>query len=654
MDIALLFSFLSFFCLAFSLTRKLFLKGSIWFLLPVSIVLGFAAIEVGVGLVGRLLPWEWAFLACGGLAALAFLLLLSRPREGLPPWSFRPAYFSFWDGIYLLFFVGSTLLIGIVAFRYSFSDESGLQGHLSVVESILRGGFPPKFLAFPDIPYRYHYGFNLLAAVICRLLHLPAYWGVDILTVILWMTSLGMVTLLLEALGLPRRLAALGLLFILFSGGWSWWLARAEPGGFGESYQAPHWQLMYLHRRYISPNFVTYFFQHPMSLGIPFFTASLLSFSRWAQEKRFGLLVLTAFFLGALSLAHVMLFTTALAAYGLVFLYYFFNRPADKTATLGSGLFLGLASAALALALGGFFQFSADLSGQSLLLSWPPGYLRHEFWGRAFPIGWKETAQWYFSAFGWVLILLPYALMRAFRVRSPVLLHLTFFCILGFLIPQFFRYAQTWDVIKWFLAFEFSGRILIFWAYAPWILGKRLVEILAWLLVLSGCVTPFRFLSELAFQAPQEFRGGERRYSTSVQPQGPSGWGELFQEMRNCRDCRGKIWSSARTSAFLAIHTGFPVLQLDFNTLHMGISPQRLAERQEALARLDNAPSLDLVRNLQVRWIVFSCREFQKLSPSVQQWVLGLRKAEGVQERSLQGNADSCRLVFYLPKENEI
>ncbi|HCU25052.1 MAG TPA: hypothetical protein DF383_08545, partial [Deltaproteobacteria bacterium] len=426
-------SLLSYFLLAWAVARRTLAEESLWLNSLMTGVLGLAFLEITVGILGRFLPWEYALWAGGAIGLMISLFLLRLPPR--PVWLRLTLSFSLENIFLFLIFAVSSALVVKMSLRFSINDEVGMQGHQAFVETILRGNFPPRFIAFPQVPYRYHYGFTLLAAIFSRSLDIPGFLGIDVLAILLWVLMLGTMLLLLNSLGIPKKWLGWGLLFLVFAGGWSWFLAKGEAGGFGPGYQAPQWQLMYIRHRFIAPNLVVYFFQHPMSLGIPLMLSSLYFFDRWNRKNRPVDLALSALLLGALSLAQVMLFLTTLAAYGVIFFVNFFNPRIQRKKNFLAGFFMGICTITLAFALGGFFSFSSDLDPQPLVFSWPPGYLRNEYWGRLVPIDRQGSLIYYFSSFGLMLLLWPFALYRGFRSERILPRFLAINSLIGFLCP---------------------------------------------------------------------------------------------------------------------------------------------------------------------------------------------------------------------------
>lgn len=638
---------LPFYALAFLWTLRLSSVRS-WVEAALSAIpLALALFTVGVGIPGRFLQDLGVAFAISSVACLTVsLVLLARRRSAWPQtrWPFRRADLS-WMGVLAVV----SLLVGIVTYRYAIFDEVRLQGHIPVVEQMLRGHFPPSYIAFPEVDFRYHYAFNILAALLAKAFHLPGYLGIDLATGLCWVGFVVGLLRLFRGLSIPRNGWALAFVFVALSGGMSWLLVPRHDGGAGMLFQLPHWQQMFIFGRVIHPSLIMYFFQHPVSLGLVFFLAMLRCFQRWSEDGDRLSYVTGVFFLGALSLAQVMLFATSLAGLGAVFFYRFFRADIPRAKNFFEGLGVLLGALAMAFALGGFFQWTAGAESQPLRLTWPPGYLRNEFYARGRTIAWWHALTWYFSGFGLALLLIPLAWWRAWRARREFLvLFLLAFGVFSFLVPHFFQYSFSWDIVKWFFAFEFSGRILAAWAFWPWVARGAARQALAWALVLFGTVTPLRFLGELAFRSGASFTRAELRIAGYRRPEWRGAFAALTERMIAAPENYGMVWSSPSTSVSLAMATGFPMIQLDFNTVAMPVGRQRIADRQAVLKTLAENPSRPLLQELGLRWIVFSCAEAKGLSPTAKRLLQELEADPGVEKFTHSEGPRDCFQAYRL------
>ncbi len=638
---------LPFYALAFLWTLRLSSVRS-WVEAALSAIpLALALLTVGVGIPGRFLQDLDVAFAIASVACLTVsLALLARRRSAWPQtlWPFCRADLS-WLGVLAVV----SVLIGIVTYRYAIFDEVRLQGHIPVVEQMLRGHFPPSYIAFPEVDFRYHYAFNILAALLAKAFHLPGYLGIDLATGLCWVGFVTGLLLLFRGLNIPRNGWALAFVFVALSGGMSWLLVPRHDGGAGMLFQLPHWQQMFIFGRVIHPSLIMYFFQHPVSLGLVFFLAMLRCFQRWSEDGDRLSYATGVFLLGALSLAQVMLFATSLAGLGAVFLYRFFRPDISRGRNFFEGLGVLLGALAMAFALGGFFQWTAGAESQPLRLTWPPGYLRNEFYARGRPIAWWQALTWYFSGFGLALLLIPLAWWRAWRMRREFsVLFLLAFGVFSFLVPHFFQYSFSWDIVKWFFAFEFSGRVLAAWAFWPWIAQKTTRQAIAWAVVLFGTVTPLRFIGDLAFRKSTAFTRAELRVTGYGRPERHGAFAVLIERMIASPKNYGMVWSSPSTSVSLAMATGFPMMQLDFNTVAMPVGRGRIANRQTVLKTLAENPSLTLLKELGIRWVVFSCVEAKALSAGAKGVLRELEMDASVEKFVVSQSPRDCYQTYRL------
>jgi hypothetical protein len=263
---------------------------------------GIAAWLVLVHMGGRLSGSFVTGLSVGTLTAgiSGYLAWFTKAR-GVPvtgpvgfPW-------SMWVGA-----AGAILLITPMALGWAFHDELFFTGHYSIAAELQRDIYPPRHLTFPAFELRYHYGFNILVAAATGLTRCSLTMAIDGLTLLFF----GYTWCLLFVLG--EKLV-----------GWQWGSVVAAMvllgGGipfFCSPEQAPlAWNLLGLCQvdsATINPPMVSYFFQHPWTLGLPLAVSMLLLAQ---QEDRnplwyFALAVLSL----ALSLSQIVLFVTISAS----------------------------------------------------------------------------------------------------------------------------------------------------------------------------------------------------------------------------------------------------------------------------------------------------------------------------------------------------
>lgn len=627
---------------AFHIQRALARSPRFWRVALESAPTACALILLGIGLFGRAFhSFDLGVYVGAGAAALA---------GGCAWWRNRGAKLDFrlslsWQDLPLLLFAAcSTVAVAWIAWKCAIHDERVVQGHPAMVESMLRGTYPLYFLPFPEIPNKYHVGYNVVAALFSKALGLPGYQGVDVAAVFLWVGLLGALASLLGDLKVPRALWGLGLAFVVFTGGLSWILGGNDPN----QYQVPGWQVVSIAGRWVHYTFLFYFYQHPMSLGALLFVGVVHLFHRWSERGGWGLLAAVALGLGALSLAHVMFFATLLAALGAVFFIRLLQRPSAWRGTVAAGLAVFFVSVGLAFALGGFFQPpSPQFDAEAMRFAWPPGYLRYEYFGGRKPMSAAQAALWYLDGFGVFLLVLPPALYLCLRDRRPALWLLGIYCGLSLLIPQFVYYNYSSNIQKWFLGFEFSGKILAAALLLPYCLVRRR-QALAYALVGFAMAAPLIFVYGMTLKDPAKLNWGERRavYNRHSAPQGS--FLKVVEILkRNAREI-GMTWTTSGMARYIAVYAGYPVLEPD-NVVSMPVARKILDERRERIRRLFTQPSDALLGELRIRWVIFSCEERAKLAQPVQDFLEGLKIRPGVLDLSFGGNAPGCYTVLKLP-----
>jgi len=187
-------------------------------------------------------------------------------RSGLGEASPDPRSLLRWDKSKIVFPLVpalATLLVAPMALSWAFHDEMFFTGHMSIASQMLNDVYPPHHLTFPSVELRYHYGFSLLCATLSAVARLPVESAVDFATLSLWFYTWCLLWLLGERLiskGWGHVTAAL----VLFGGGMTFF---ASPSA------APlEWSLLGLgtvENAILNPPMVSYFFQHPWTIGLP-------------------------------------------------------------------------------------------------------------------------------------------------------------------------------------------------------------------------------------------------------------------------------------------------------------------------------------------------------------------------------------------------
>jgi hypothetical protein len=309
----------------------------------------------------------------------------------------------------------ATLAVAPLAFGWAFHDELFFTGHMSIAATIENGAYPPRHLTFPVFELRYHYGFDLLVAALSSILRLPTSLAIDVVTLAAW----GYTFCLLWLLG-ERHLAP--------KSGWLVAVVTLFGAGipfFSVSSGAPIVYRMLgiaaVGDRAVSPPFVSYFFQHPWTIGFPLALCALLvALSEQAHYLRLATLALLTL---ALAISQFVLF----AALPLALIAGEIERGLLPSAKLAAAVAVG---ALAALPLGGFFAPSPEDTGAALALR--AGIVEN------------GVLEWHIASFG---ALLPLGVAGIWW--TPRLRVVLGALVLGALsIVNFVRYTHSWDIVK--------------------------------------------------------------------------------------------------------------------------------------------------------------------------------------------------------------
>ena len=309
----------------------------------------------------------------------------------------------------------ATLPIVLPTILLNFHDETYFGGHQAIIAHLQNGSYPPRYLYEPSLPLRYHYGFDLAAAIVTGLLRIRIDQAIDILTLALWPTMFLLLWRVGEHVG-GRRAGLLVALAVSFSTGLC---PTCTVNGLKTN-----------------PPFVSYFFQHPWGLGIVIFC--LLVLQRAALDRtdnqvwRVGALVCS---LLLLSLAQAVLFVVTVIAFGFAD-FWKFVRSGSRTAVT---VLFGLAAAVLGTKLmGGFFDSASYPSAGGVLGT---GFYLREYPGNNAVL---EQIEWNLLSFGLPLVLGVLGLCRAHRERVllAALAGTSLIAVNGL------RYGYSWDITK--------------------------------------------------------------------------------------------------------------------------------------------------------------------------------------------------------------
>lgn len=361
--------------------------------------------------------------------------------------------------------VALLLLVALVAwasFAGHFWDE--WNGHDPLVAVMARGLFPPEHPLFPGEPFRYHYGFDLLAAQVRACAGLPLATSIDVVNVALFVVLLWVSRDVGESLAGPLG-AQLGPLVIPLGTGFlevllfgdSGWMSLKEspfPASYGQA---------------VPPPMLSNFFQHPQGVGMPVSLSVLLLFAdRWRPSRARRLV--GAVLLGMLGLGQIVYFGLLGLALGAVSLERAFRGRALKELPLDLGLLL--LALALAKLSGGFFAPGPELPS---LMIYGQGLWSDPWFHIVGRLG---------VYFGLALLAVPSAIYWAIRRPTPLRTAALVAGLIGLVVPLSMTYQGSWDIVKFFSAFGFFANVLTVELLAA-LRGRRALLILCTTLTLS-------------------------------------------------------------------------------------------------------------------------------------------------------------------------
>jgi hypothetical protein len=352
------------------------------------------------------------------LAALGVAAELARRRPGADAPSTGRAP-SPWMGITAAV---TTAAIAPTALKFWIHDEVLTAVHMGTTAQ-LANVFPPRHLQFPEYPFRYHYGFNVLSASFGAVFHQRSDAAIDISCLSLWFITWCLLWALGERL-LGRRRAWLTPAMTLFAGGMPLACSHANrslvPHLVAEC-QVSRWS--------VNSAVINYWFQHPWSLGIPMAVSAILVFTERAPESARVRVALLGLLLGVLSFGQLSLFVTVVPSLLVAELWYDERIEIRRAPAIVLAAVLAFAVAKM---LGGFFVP-------------PEGMEDLKF---VFHAGFEEsprlTLLWNAMTFGamWITGVVGFFCMRRGRL---------FFGLLAggsLLVVNFVRYATSADIMK--------------------------------------------------------------------------------------------------------------------------------------------------------------------------------------------------------------
>lgn len=409
--------------------------------LAVAAALALALLYALPATVTRVLP---AFVPAASIAAAlaasaAFLVTrVARPPEATttaepPSWS-RPAL------------VGAFLTLVLVVWATVATrlwDETN--AHFGLVRVVARGLVPPPHPLFPQEPFRYHYGFDVLGALPQAFLGLRTDHAIDVATLACWLVLVAMARTVGAALGGARGANLATVLVPLGSGLLTVFL-------FQDFYLlGPRWDALPIAwATSMPPPAISNFFQHPQGLGMSLGLAVALLIGSGPDPLRRRKLVVGALLLGMLSLGQIVFFGICGLLAGVVVLVH-----AVRTRDLGGLLVeaaLLLGALAIAAGLGGFLTPGAQAADVMIL--------GKTYFGE--PLG--RSLVHHLVVFGLPLVALPLALWARRRELTELRVFLFGAAILGLLVPNVVGYERSWDIVKFFgVGAFFANAALVDW-----------------------------------------------------------------------------------------------------------------------------------------------------------------------------------------------
>lgn len=514
-------------------------------------------------------------LGLGVLGAAGYTLAAKRPTPAAraPSEPARSERRALWVAL------GATILLAPAALLYNFHDETLFLGHLSMTASIENGSYPPRHLTFPEHPLRYHYGFDLWAAMLALLFGLRTDLAIDVAT-------LGLAALtVLAASPLLRRLCpgpvpAPLLAVVLFAGGLPF-LAPNDAPFCATPAMCEVLSMKWVGGEHLNPPLSSSFFQHPFSLGFPLALLALTVALDLEVRPRgaWRPLVLLALLLAVLSLSQAILFVGLVGAVA--------GAAAHRRDWPAFGAVL--AAVPLAFAFGGFFAFGGG-GGRSLVFA--SGGVAGDL---------EASLTWHLATFG---LSLPLAILGLRRLaRGRLLLGLL---IAGNLtVLNLVRYEQSWDVVKFataahlFLALVSVEALRALWV-SPGRLAKTAGALAGATVVGFGVAYAIPFWGFGALPHHPALPGSGRYPGLRAEDQQVLGW---LRRAATSSELIYRRFGPARGYAQLG---GLPQVWTDIGTEGFGVVGEDRQHRRRAFA---GGLQCRLLDEEAVTWVVLDARD---------------------------------------------
>lgn len=304
------------------------------------------------------------------------------------------------------------LIVAPASLRWWFHDELPFVGHMSTAAALQNGVYPPRHLGMPDVPLRYHYGFDLVAACLTAMLRLQVDRAIDVATLALF----GLSFWLFRALG--GRATWLAPMLVLFGGGLP---IACDAASLAERVLTG----CSVRGAVVNAPVTSFVFQHPWSLGLPVAAVVALLVADERPRRPAARLFALGLALAVLSLSEIVLFAAFVPAVVVAEAARGARRGA--AAALAAGLALGAARVA-----GGFFAVGPAMA--PLRFSWHAGFG---------DTAWASLS-WNAQSYG---ALLPLGLVGALVARRGRVFW-TSLAAGGVAIPNLVRFEGTADIAK--------------------------------------------------------------------------------------------------------------------------------------------------------------------------------------------------------------
>lgn len=537
------------------------------------------------------------------LAAWLLSLRLEAPALAVR----RPA-----RGVEVGFFAATLLITGVyawVAWKYQMHDEHPLFGHKSMIEQLRRGEYPVYFPPIPDQDARYHYGFDVLAGALARAYGWSSDLSIDLSMLVLVVFMSWGAAALLADLG-RERAAPFAAVAIHLGAGLAWLLLAGVEG------RHPRCLVQFHHPSCSAELFPTQFnnvFQHPVSAGVPLMLAVVLISRRVLEGTRWklcaGILLLS---LPALALSQVVYFT--LVSIAVVGALPFWLSVPERRAALKPWLVRGAVLTGVVLLGAGLAKLSGGMLTPSEYVD-PNAIVRRSKPG--FPVPNLITiGRHHLINLGLGFLLFPWFAWVAVRRRTFVPLVLVAFAFGGMLIPHFWNYTRSWDIVKFPSAASFALAIL-YCALAdapllergwPWSWLRRAGRLG---LVGSGV------LAALFVAIP--LQGENKLYDDNVWRPDPLVKQVIDWFQAREYDRHELVFAQSNVAQELAVFGGLSVMGSDYDFTALGIRTDYLLQQRALGDRVRRAMDPAAVRELGVRWIVLSEEELGNLGPGARQ-----------------------------------